>query len=124
MSEADILLHGIRDPRLAVHAMSAMPAWLWSLDGAHILWTNAAGARLFSAPNAAALAERTIGPADQHRRQAAQLAARLVPNGAPRLERLRGFGAPLGRLLTCACARRTLPAGTGGLLPTVCRCLR
>jgi len=116
MSEADILLHGIRDPRLAVHAMSVMPAWLWSLDGAHILWTNAAGARLFGAPNAAALAERTIGPADQHRRQAAQLAARLVPNAAPRLERLRGFGAPLGRLLTCACARMTLADGTGGLL--------
>ncbi len=116
MSEADFLLHGIRDPRLAVHATSAIPAWVWSLDGARILWANAAGARLFNAPNAAVLAERTIGAADPHRRQAAQLAARLSPSGAPRLERLRGFGVPLGRLLTCSCARLTFADRTSGLL--------
>ena len=68
MSDADFLLHGIRDPRLAVHATSAIPAWVWSLDGSRILWTNAAGARLFNARNAAVLAERTIGAADPHRR--------------------------------------------------------
>ena len=116
MSEADFQLHGISDPRLAVHATSAMPAWVWSLDGAHILWANAAGARLFGARNAAVLAERTIGAADPHRRQAAQLAARLSPSGPARLERLRGFGAPLGRLLTCSCTRLTFADGTGGLL--------
>lgn len=116
MSDADFLLHGIRDPRLAVHATSAIPAWVWSLDGSRILWTNAAGARLFNARNAAVLAERTIGAADPHRRQAAQLAARLSPTGTPRLERLRGFGAPLGRLLTCSCARLTFADGTSGLL--------
>lgn len=116
MSEADFQLHGIRDPRLAVHATSTMPAWVWSLDGAHILWANAAGARLFGARNAAILAERTIGPADPRRRQAAQLAARLSPSGPARLERLRGFGAPLGRLLTCACVRLVFPDGSSGLL--------
>jgi PAS domain S-box-containing protein len=116
MSEADFQLHGIRDPRLAVHATSTMPAWVWSLDGANIVWANAAGARLFGARNAAILAARTIGPADPHRRQAAQLAARLSPSGPARLERLRGFGAPLGRLLTCACARMVFPDGSSGLL--------
>jgi len=116
MSEADFQLHGISDPRLAVHATSAMPAWVWSLDGAHILWANAAGARLFGARNAAVLAERSIGAADPHRRQAAQLAARLSPSGPARLERLRGFGAPLGRLLTCSCTRLIFADGTGGLL--------
>jgi PAS domain S-box-containing protein len=116
MSEADFQLHGIRDPRLAVHATSAMPAWVWSLDGARVLWANAAGARLFGARNAAILAERTIGPADPHRRQAAQLAARLSPSSPARLERLRGFGAPLGRLLTCSCARLVFADGSGGLL--------
>ncbi|MGL4264420.1 MAG: PAS domain-containing sensor histidine kinase, partial [Afipia sp.] len=116
MSEADFQLHGIRDPRLAVHATSSMPAWVWSLDGAHVLWANTIGARLFGERNAAALAEKTIGPADPHRRQATQLAARLSPSGAPRLERLRGFGAPLGRLLTCSCARLTFADGTVGIL--------
>ncbi|HEX7791289.1 MAG TPA: PAS domain-containing protein [Afipia sp.] len=115
MSDADFRLYGIRDPRLAVHATSGTPAWLWSADGAHILWANAAGARLFGARNAALLAEKAIGPADPHRRQAAQLASRLTA-GATRLERLRGFGAPLGRLLTCACTRLSFPDGTSGLL--------
>ena len=116
MSEADFQLHGIRDPRLAVHATSTMPAWVWSLDGARVLWANAAGARLFGTRNAAVLAERTIGPADPHRRQAAQLAARLSPSSPARLERLRGFGAPLGRLLTCSCARLIFADGSSGLL--------
>ncbi len=116
MSEADFQLHGIRDPHLAVHATSSMPAWVWSVDGAHILWANTIGARLFGERNAAALSEKKIGPADPHRRQAAQLAARLSPSGTPRLERLRGFGAPLGRLLTCSCARLTFADGTAGIL--------
>ena len=116
MSEADFQLQGIRDPRLAVHAMSSLPAWVWSLDGAHILWANTIGARLFGERSAAALSERKVGPADPQRRQAAQLAARLSPAGTPRLERLRGFGAPLGRLLTCSCARLTFADGTAGIL--------
>lgn len=116
MIEADFQLHGIRDPRLAALATSALPAWVWSINGAHILWANTIGARLFGERSAAALAERTIGPADPHRRQAAQLAARLSPAGAPRLERLRGFGAPLGRLLTCTCARLTFADGSAGIL--------
>ena len=116
MSEADFQLHGIRDPRLAALATSASPAWVWSLNGAHILWANTLGARLFGERSAASLSEKTIGPADPHRRQAAQLAARLSPTGASRLERLRGFGAPLGRLLTCTCARLTFADGSAGIL--------
>lgn len=116
MSEADFQLQGIRDPRLAVHATSGAPAWVWSLDGTRVLWANTAGARVLGARNAAVLAEKAIGPADPHRRQAAQLATRLSQSGAARLERLRGFGAPLGRLLTCSCARLTFSDGTTGVL--------
>ena len=116
MSEADFQLQGIRDPRLAAHATSRLPAWVWSLNGAHILWANTIGARLFGERSAAALSEKAIGPADPQRRQAVQLAARLSPSGAQRLERLRGFGAPLGRLLTCSCARLTFADGTTGVL--------
>jgi PAS domain S-box-containing protein len=116
MSDGDFQLYGIRDPRLAERATSDRPAWLWSVDGARVLWANTVGARLFGARNAAELAGRTIGPADPHRRQVARLAGRLAPNGAARLERLRGFGAPLGRLVTCACARLSFPDGVTGIL--------
>jgi PAS domain S-box-containing protein len=115
MSDAGFQLDGVRDPRLAVHATSAMPAWLWSTDGAHILWANAAGTRLFGERSAARLAERTIGPADPHRRHAAQLASRLPP-GVTRLEKLRGFGAPFGGLVTCACTLLSFPGGASALL--------
>ncbi|MEH2512080.1 PAS domain S-box-containing protein [Nitrobacteraceae bacterium AZCC 1564] len=116
MSGASFQLQGVRDPRLAVHATGSMPAWFWATNGTRVLWANPVAAKVFRAKNSAELAVRMIGPADQHRRQVAQLAARLSPTGATRLERLRGFGAPLGRLLTCACARLTLADGTTGVL--------
>lgn len=116
MSDASFQLQGVRDPRLAVHATGSLPAWFWATNGTRVLWANPMAAKVFGADNSAELAGRTIGPADQHRRQVAQLAARLSPTGATRLERLRGFGAPLGRLLTCACARLTLADGVSGVL--------
>ena len=93
-----------------------LPAWLWSMDGTRILWANPVGAKLFGAADAAALAAKTFGPADPHRRQVAQLAGRLLPTGATRLERLRGFGAALGTLATCACARLDFSDGGAGIL--------
>jgi PAS domain S-box-containing protein len=116
MNNAEFQLRGVGDPRLAVHATSHLPAWLWSTDGTRILWANPVGAKLFDAANAAVLAAKTFGPADQHRRQVAQLAGRLLPTGATRLERLRGFGASLGMLVTCACARIDFPDGGAGIL--------
>ena len=53
--------------------------------------TTIAG-RLFEADDAAAA-------------QIARLAASLPEGGQNRLEKLRGFGAPFGRTLTCACSR-------------------
>src|ERR1700733_3321151 len=116
MNSADFQLRGEADPRLAVHAASRLPAWLWSTDGTRILWANPVGARAFGAADAAALAVKTFGPADQHRRQIAQLAGRLLPTGATRLERLRGFGATLGTLATCACSRLDFADGGAGVL--------
>lgn len=106
----------IHDQRLAPYAASSAPAWLWSSDGARILWANAAGAAVFNARDADDLAGRTLGPADPHRRQVQQLAGRLSPSGTMRLERLRGFGAALGGLTTCACARLMLAGGQLGVL--------
>jgi PAS domain S-box-containing protein len=118
MNNAEFQLRGVGDPRLAVHATSALPAWLWSIDGTRILWANPVGARLFGAANGAALAGKIFSPADSHRRQVAQLAGRLLPSDAMRLERLRGFGAPLGTLVTCGCARLEFADGSHGILVT------
>jgi PAS domain S-box-containing protein len=118
MNQPDFQLYGFSDPRLAIHAAGSLPAWFWSADGSRVLWANPVGAKLFGAANGLALANRTFGPADAHRRQIAQLARRLPESGAMRLERLRGFGAPLGALATCGCARIDLPDGTHGVLIT------
>ncbi len=118
MNNAEFQLRGVGDPRLAVHATSALPAWLWSVDGTRILWANPVGAKLFGSANGAALAKKRFGPADAHRRQVAQLAGRLPLNGAVRLERLRGFGSALGALVTCGCARLEFADGSHGILIT------
>lgn len=118
MTSSDFQLRGVGDPRLSVHATSPLPAWLWSLDGSRVLWANAVGAKFFGAANAALLTQKTFGPADSHRRQVAQLARRLSANGAVRLERLRGFGAALGTLMTCGCARLSFADGREAVLVT------
>jgi len=116
MNDAEFQVQALADVRLAEHAASALPAWLWSADGARILWANPVGAQVFGAANGAELAKRAFGPADPHRRQVARLGPSLAANGAVRLERLRGFGAAAGLLSTCACARLELPDGSHGIL--------
>src|SRR3984893_13809780 len=116
MNNAEFQLRGVGDPRLAVHATSPLPAWLWSVDGTRILWANPVGARLFGAANGAILVKKIFGPADPRRRQVARLARKLPPTGATRLERLRGFGAPLGLLVTCGCARLDFADRSHGVL--------
>ncbi|MBR0867485.1 PAS domain S-box-containing protein [Bradyrhizobium diazoefficiens] len=118
MSHSDFQLRGVGDPRLAVHATSPLPAWLWSVDGTRVLWANPVGAKFFGAAHAAVLAEKTFGPADSHRRQVARLARQLPASGTVRLERLRGFGARLGTLMTCACTRLTFADGGQAVLVT------
>jgi len=119
MKDAEIHFLAANDPRLAAYAASRLPAWLWSADGKRILWANPAGLRLFGTATIAALAERTFGPADPHRRQIPRLAGRLRPGGAIRLERLQGFGAAPGGLATCGCARIDFADGSHGVLIAV-----
>ena len=116
MNNAEFQMQALGDPRLAVHATSALAAWLWSSDGARVLWANPVGARAFGAANSTALAKKIFGPADPHRRQIARLAGRLPSAGAIRLERLQGFGASPGMLATCGCSRLDLPDGSHGIL--------
>jgi PAS domain S-box-containing protein len=116
MTRTEFQLQAIGDPRLAAHVTSTQATWLWSIDGRHVLWANPVAAQAFGTPNAAELAKRTFGPADPHRRQIAQLANRLPLNGTTRMERLRGFGARPGMLMTCACARLEFSDGSHGVL--------
>lgn len=116
MNDAEFQVCGAGCSRLAAYATSPLPAWLWTADGKQILWANAAGMRMFGAADAAALAGKTFGPADRHRRQIARLASRLPASGAIRLERLQGFGAAPGGLATCGCLRFDFPDGSHGVL--------
>lgn len=116
MNFAEFQLQASSDPRLAAYAASPLPAWVWSSDGMRILWANPAGVGVFGATENAALADRSFGPADQHRRQVARLAARAPAGGAIRLERLQGFGAARGGLATCGYQRIDFHDGSHGLL--------
>src|SRR6267154_310696 len=88
MNYAEFQVPGLSDPRLALHAASPLPAWLWSADGTRILWTNLAGAHVFGAVDGAELAPRNFG----------------------------GFGAAPGMLATCGCSRLDFPDGSHGVL--------
>src|SRR6185312_6032214 len=105
----------LRDPRLTACAVSGEPAWLWNVDATRVLWSNAAGAKLLGCDTVADLSDRTFFSNDRAAGQVARLAASLSPEGAPRLERLRGFGTGFLRPLTATCARITLPDGTHGI---------
>jgi PAS domain S-box-containing protein len=104
------------DPRLAPHAASARPVWLWSADASRILWANPTGAAIFGAATPADLQKIQLDSSHAARTQVTRLAASLVQDSAPRLERLRGFGARVGGLLTCNCSLISLGTHGNGVL--------
>ncbi len=106
----------LRNSRLAALATSREPAWVWSVDGAHVLWANAVAVTMLDAGSLALLRERRFEPTDRAAAHVARLAASLPENGAARLERLRGLGTGFFRLLTCTCSRMTLSDGTPAIL--------
>jgi hypothetical protein len=102
-------------PRLADLAFAPLPAWVWAGDASRIVWANAVGAAMFGAPSLAAAAEKRFDAKHPAAQQVARLAGSL-PDGATRLERLRGFASGVGRLLTCNCSRLALADGSTGIL--------
>src|SRR5262245_55974970 len=116
MSELSSLLAYLRDQRLTSHATSPVPAWLWSVDATRVLWVNPTAAAVFAVASPAALTGHIIDPKGAAALQIARLAGTLPQGGAPRLERLRGFGARLGRPLMCACTRVVLDDRTPAIL--------
>jgi PAS domain S-box-containing protein len=116
MGESRSVLIVLDDPRLSPHATGDAPVWLWGADARRILWSNPVAAAIFNAESPAAFSERTVDPNGTATQQIARLAGTLPQGGAPRLERLRGFGGRLGGPLTCACSRIALTDGTPAIL--------
>jgi PAS domain S-box-containing protein len=116
MSASGSELSRLRDGRLAPLATAALPAWLWSADASHIVWANPVGAAVFGAATAAAIRSRRFDAREPASAQIARIAPTLATGAEPRLARLRGFGAGIGRALTCACSRIALSDGTAGIL--------
>ncbi len=106
----------LNDPRLAAHALSPLPAWLWSADASRILWANPVAAEIFEAASPAAAAALRFDAKHPAAAQIARLAGTLPQGGAARLERLRGFGASFGGTLICLCSRIALADNTPAVL--------
>lgn len=85
-------------------------AWLWSSDGARILWANAAGASFFSAHSISDLR----GLASLERSPARPHIARIAESGATdkfSIDRLRFYRGLRVMLLTCQCKKLELDTG-------------
>ena len=116
MSASGFLLSCLRDDRLAPLATSALPAWLWSTDATRVIWANPIGAAIFAAPMSRENAASELEPGESAAAQIARIAATLPLGAPPRLERLRGFGAGVGRAITCACSHIVLADGASAVL--------
>jgi PAS domain S-box-containing protein len=116
MTESEFQIACLNDPRLAAHALSPMPAWLWSADASRILWANPTAAAVFEAATPGALGPRRFDAGHPAAAQIARLAASLPAAGTARLERLRGFGASVGGMLICQCSRLTLARNGAAIL--------
>src|SRR6202158_5089616 len=106
----------LNDPRLMAHALSPAPVWLWSVDANRVLWANPAAAAIFDAASPGALAAIRLDPKHPVAAQIVRLSGTLPHGGAPRLERLRGFGASIGGTLICMCSRIALADNTAAIL--------
>ena len=105
MTNRKLHLAFLEDPRFAAHALSPAPVWLWSAAANRVLWANPVAAAIFEAASPAELTTRNFEPRHAAAVQVARLAKSLRPDGAPRLERLRGFGGSIGGALICLCSR-------------------
>jgi PAS domain S-box-containing protein len=116
MSGTEFQFAFLRDQRLAAHALSPLPVWLWSADATRVLWSNPGAAAIFDAASPGALAAIRFDPQHAAAAQVLRLVGTLPQGGAARLERLRGFGAGSDGTLTCLCSRFVLADNTPAVL--------
>jgi len=106
LTAKDDLVHLVADKRAA---------WLWSADGARILWANSAGAAFFSAhtmSDLTSLPSLERSPARPH-------IARIADSGPTdkfSIDRLRFYRGLRVMLLTCQCKRLVLDTGESAAL--------
>lgn len=106
----------LRDARLASHATSAVPAWLWQADGRRILWANAAAAAFSGAASPTALAAQAIDDHDPNAAAVAHLAETLPANGSPRLATFQNPTPADGEPLMALCSRLTIGRANAAVL--------
>ena len=106
----------LSDQRLAAYALSPTPVWLWSTDATRVLWANPIAAAIFDAASPGVLAAVRFAPEHTAAAQIVRLAGTLPQGAAPRLERLRGFGASYGSTMVCLCSRITLADNSPAVL--------
>ena len=116
MTGPKLQLANLDDPRLAAHALSPMPVWLWSAGADRILWANPVAAAVFAAASPAEVTALRFDARHAYAVQIGRLAGTLAEGEAPRLERLRGFGASIGGTLICLCSRIVLADGNSAIL--------
>ena len=80
MSGSEFQFAYLSDPRLAAHALSPSPAWLWNADATRILWANPTAAAIFDCATPGAIGEISFEP---NHPAAAQI-ARLLRHAAAR----------------------------------------
>ncbi|MBO0345794.1 PAS domain S-box protein [Roseibium sp. CAU 1637] len=90
-------------------------AWVWSADGARILWANAAGARFFSVKDADGLTHLSALAKSPARPHIARIAT-SGPEDRMTTDRLRFYRGLRVMLLTCQGQRLTLPNGHSAAL--------
>ena len=105
MDRAESFFSCLHDARIAPHAAGNLPVWLWGTDGGQILFANAVGAAIFGGDNVAAVLDKRFESSQAAATSIARLNPTLTHGAAPRLEKLRGFGAGFGRALLCMCSR-------------------
>jgi len=105
MDRSESFFTFLHDARIAPHVAGHLPAWLWSADGERILFANAAGAAIFGGDTVPAVLQKHFEASHAAATQIARLNATLKHDAAPRLEKLRGFGAGFGRTLLCLCSK-------------------
>ena len=116
MSGTEFQFTWLSDQRLAAHALSPTPAWLWNADATRVLWANPVAAAIFDATSPGELAAIRFEAQHTAAAQVARLAGTLPQGGAARLERLRGFGAGYGGTLICLCSRIVLTDNSAAVL--------
>ena len=101
----------LADPAFASLRLSGAPVLVAASDPARIVFANAGAQSLFGGPHAA-LTRRLLHGGEPGASRLVALSHSLLPNAAPRLERLRFFFGPVAETVTVLCRRVALQGMT------------